>query len=166
VFWASESVTGYYWDVPNGDILGNFAHMRNEGSKPFILSPHLSDVPHLTMAHYIGDRGRNLWDARVGLPPDSLAGFAAAAREKGMYVSLLNAYRSPEGVRIAAVAWENKLGYDWDFKSDMTTQEYENELKRRKGEGFRPVAVTSYADPANPRYAASWVRYCYHPKPR
>jgi hypothetical protein len=42
---------------------------------------------------------------------------------------------------------------------DMPLAAYKKELAEQKKRGLMPLALTSYGDEANVRYAAIWVRY-------
>ncbi|MBX9628341.1 MAG: hypothetical protein K2X82_31365, partial [Gemmataceae bacterium] len=155
--------TLWYRPVLNEDVVGHLEGMRRQGCKPVMLSPHPDPGPHTTVVHWVGDGSRNRWRAEVDLPADRLPAWANAARADRLFVSIVEAYRNERGeTRFGAVAWENPEGLDSAFEADLRTAEYEAKVAAYRRDGLRPVSVTSYGDPADPLYAAAWVRYVAH----
>jgi serine/threonine protein kinase len=158
--WVRDPLPRAYWAHPNRTLDGHMAEHRKQGFKPDLFLPCQRPNPAAFNIHWMADSGRNKWRAEADLQREQLSRFSDEARANDLFVSLITGYQDEKGnTRFGMVAWENPAGLDWAFKLDLTTAEYETELSRRKKDGLRPVAVTSYGDVANPRYAASWVRY-------
>lgn len=156
------------WVSPNSEFATKCVPQnRTAGCKPYHLRPFVRSNSGKTVSFWMGDHGHKNWRAEAGLTQSQTRGFTAESRAKKRYVSLVTAYRDDSAnLRFGVIAWENPQDRDWEYLGEMTTAAYEAELVRRKKDGFRPVSVTSYGDPADPRYAASWVRYCYNPPGR
>jgi hypothetical protein len=57
------------------------------------------------------------------------------------------------------VVVDNHDNVDWHFRLDMSRGDYQEESAEQKRRGLFPLAVTSYGEDADVRYAAVWVRY-------
>ncbi len=164
-FFVKDSLNWFHWVRPWEEQVKVTEEQRGAGAKPLFSLPTCADAPHLMEVFFGPAGGRTNWRADFNLAPDSLDEYANDVRQTGRYICDLRARKDEnDQLRFVAFAWENPKGYDWDFKFDMTTREYEAELVRRKVEGFRPTTVTSYGDPADPKYAAAWIRYFDLPK--
>jgi hypothetical protein len=100
------------------------------------------------------------WQAAQLLTIETLREFAELSRQEKRFLFQIRGEQTEDNqLRFYAIALDNPDKLEWDYQFDMSATEYEAQLIRRKALGFRPTTVTSYGDPAAPKYAAAWIRY-------
>ena len=66
---------------------------------------------------------------------------------------------SPFRLYFMLVGVDNSDQVDWRFRMDMTLPQYHEESAAQKRDRLFPLAIASYGNDADVRYAAIWVRY-------
>ena len=72
---------------------------------------------------------------------------------------VLAPYWDGERFLFMLVVRDNPEHVDWRLQIDMSRQEFAGTSTVEKDHGLFPLAITSYGDEADVRYAALWVRY-------
>jgi hypothetical protein len=152
----------YYW--MGGIKVADLAKISKEWQatdklKPYHFSPDQSADGDLHL-HTMSEFGRDKWRTEPALPRDKLAAYAAECDKAGLYLHRVIAHLDAAGsLRFGVIAWENPDGRKTLFRMDMDRADFLKELAAQKRAGLFPVTVASYGDPADSRYAASWVRF-------
>lgn len=100
------------------------------------------------------------WKAFYALSPDELIATMRSYELKAWRPDVIAPDWDGRHLRFMLVAVDNRDGVDWRFRMDMRLKQYEQESAKQKAGGLFPLAVVSYGDDADVKYAAIWVRYC------
>jgi serine/threonine protein kinase/WD40 repeat protein len=104
------------------------------------------------------DAGRK-WKIAHALSADQLLSTVASCSGDGWRPDVLAPYVDGGRLLFMLVTVDNHDAVDWQFRMDMSLQEYRAESAEQKRQGLFPLALVSYKDNADARYAAIWVRY-------
>jgi hypothetical protein len=99
------------------------------------------------------------WEFVPELTPSELAARLADTRTRGWRPDALGQFGSGPDRTFALSVVPNPSGLEWEFRADLTTDEYQAELAQQKAAGRRPLAVASAGNGAAVRYTAAWVEY-------
>lgn len=86
-------------------------------------------------------------------------------KREGWRPSILQAHAGSQQPFYAAVFRENSNGFSWDYSSDLTVNQFEQELEKRKKMGFYPAGLASYMSDGEPKYVVIWSELAISPIP-
>jgi len=158
MLWAGDHPQGYLWLGTQAQVMGKVEELRVKGNRPFALDVAAAGEGRLFTAFGIMEPAIK-WEALQGLNRDDVLAAADKSRQEGRRPDVLAPYWDGERFVFLLVVRDNPEPIDWALRMDMTAQEYRKESARQKERGLFPLAVPSYGDEANVRYAAIWVRY-------
>jgi hypothetical protein len=98
------------------------------------------------------------WLERHHLTAAELRALLDDRKQQGWRPHHLYAYPTEEGPRFLTILVDDADGQESAAELGLSASEYEAELARRKGAGFRPHAVAAYLDRDLTRYAVIWTR--------
>jgi hypothetical protein len=104
------------------------------------------------------DQGR-AWKPYYVLAADDLITTVRSNEEKGWRPDVIAPDWDGRHLRFMLVAVDNRDGPDWRLRVDMRLAQYKEESAKQRSAGLLPLALTSYGDGTDVRYAAIWVRY-------
>lgn len=134
--------------------------LKAGNARPILIVPRLAREGGVRLTNSIGAHQKSNWQAAQLLTIDTLREFAELSRQEKRFLFQIRGEQTEDNqLRFYAIALDNPDNLDWDYQFDMSATDYEAQLIRRKALGFRPTTVTSYGDPAAPKYAAAWIRY-------
>lgn len=96
------------------------------------------------------------WELSSGLTLKELQATATAVRERRWRITHLAAYDQGQGVRFFAVIADNRNNLAWDCQGGLSEEQYAKALKDNS-DRLHPIAVGSYRDGGEWRYAALWT---------
>lgn len=161
--WLKKDRLWYIW-TNTEDSLEEIVHRikeeaENEAMRPICLDAWSAGT-HRNY-RYIGavDAGRR-WKPYYTLSPEELLATVERCRRQGWRPDVLSAHWG-DGARprFMLVQVDNDDQVDWRFRMDMSLAEYKKESAGQKRQGLFPLALTSYGNDGDVRYAAVWVRY-------
>jgi serine/threonine protein kinase len=131
-------------------------HFTANATRPVSLEwPAVHDAPtYLSLAADDQDRKCEvLWT----LTAERLARTTELFKLKNWRPDVIAPHRDDGQLRFDLVAIDNKDGPDWRFQMDMSRHHYRAESIRQRKRGWLPIALISYGDDADEKYAAIWV---------
>jgi serine/threonine-protein kinase len=156
--WVKDNLGFAYWSLPRDDFLARMALHKAEGLRPTHLDALMLPEGLRYRVVLISGQLRE-WKAFYALKPEDLLATVAFYRGKGWRPDVLAPYWEDERLRFMLVVVDNSDGVDWRFRTDMSLPQYQEESAEQKRQGLFPLALTSYGEEADVRYAAIWVRY-------
>jgi tRNA A-37 threonylcarbamoyl transferase component Bud32 len=157
-FWLQDEQKWYAWVGPLTFVTNKVAEEKKSGWRPFFFEAVRTGDRGLYRALGAPDQGLQ-WEPYYTLGPEELLSAAKFGKLRGQRPDALTAYWDGERFRFILVLLENRDHIDWRLRTDMTLAEYKKESSEQKRQGLLPLALTSYGDEVNVRYAAVWVRY-------
>jgi serine/threonine protein kinase len=154
--------TDYFWYTIGeySNFEQQMGDLKSRDFRPIMIAPKLSRERGVRMTNSICAYQKTNWQAAQLLTIETLREFAELSRQEKRFLFQIRGEQTEDNqLRFYAIALDNPDNLDWDYQFDMSAKEYEAQLIRRKALGFRPTTVTSYGDPAAPKYAAAWIRY-------
>jgi serine/threonine protein kinase len=128
-----------------------------EGWRPLCLDEVINGGD-LSYATFQAPDDRLKYEIHYTLSRAELIEKAEHYRNQNWRPDVLSAHWDGNHFRFMLVTVNNRDRVDWTLRTDMTKQEYRKESDEQKGQGRFPLAITSYGDEVNVRYAAVWVR--------
>ena len=164
LLWAKNEAE-YKWGIAPATFAAVIEQLRagrGEGFRPhhFSVNAHTSPVTIIPITVSIQDR---LWDVEYNLTADELLTSVKSFRARGWRPDVLTPYYENGRLRFLLVAVGNEDGpCDWRFRMEMSTDQFKQESVEQRDRGLFPLAIASYGNDADVRYAAIWVR-CREP---
>jgi tRNA A-37 threonylcarbamoyl transferase component Bud32 len=159
LLWLQEEQRWYAWLGNMNFITNKVAEEKKLGMRPIFFEAAWAGDHGLYRAVGAPDQGLS-WEPFYTLGGEELLSAVEFGKRKGQRPDALSAYWDGGRFRFLLVLLENRDRVDWRLQTDMTLAEYRKESSAQKRQGLLPLALTSYGDEANVRYAAVWVRYC------
>jgi len=78
--------------------------------------------------------------------------------DKGYRLLDMECYTINGALRYAGIWVENKEGYAWSSKRNLTSDQYGTYFQEQKNKGFRLIDMEAYSTDHGTRYAAIWVK--------
>jgi hypothetical protein len=156
--WLRDNEKWYMHWGALADMTGIVAARKKEGFRAFFFETVWAGDRALCWA--VGARDQGLaWEPYYTLGAGEVVSSAEFGKLKRLRPDALTAYWDGERFRFILVLLENRDRLDWRLQTDMTLSAYKKESSEQKRQGLLPLAVTSYGDETDVRYAAVWVRY-------
>jgi len=131
---------------------------KDDGCRPaFLDGLAVADGP-LYFSIQPEDQGRK-WEALIRVAPDELLPIVEFYQRKGWRPDVLAPHWEGDRLYFMLVGVDNSDQVDWRFRMDMTLPQYHEESAAQKRDRLFPLAIASYGNDADVRYAAIWVRY-------
>jgi tRNA A-37 threonylcarbamoyl transferase component Bud32 len=155
--WTGEH-GGYHWIGSLDNIRDKAEEEKANGSRPYAVDGAAWGDDH--WYHVFGGADQGVaWKWFDGLTPQAVLSTVGDYRERGWRPDVLAPYWDGERFVFCLVVRDNPEHVDWRLQLDMTRAECAAVTANQKEQGLFPLAITSYGDEADVRYAALWVRY-------
>ncbi len=163
LLWIKDDVATR-WGVAPGTVNAVFDLVkkgRGEGFRPhhFDVDAQNDAVTIIPFTAMVQDR---LWEAEHSLSVDELLATVKSYKDRGWRPDVLTPYYDNGRLRFLLVAVGNDDGPDWRFRMEMSPDQYQQESAEQRDRGLFPLAIASYGNNADVRYAAVWAR-CREP---
>jgi hypothetical protein len=146
------------WQARHGlstaDYQDTFDELTGGGYRPLDVSGYdAGGMAGYTAIWRRGDVGP--WVARHGVNAAEFQTVFDQLGPLGYRPLAVSGYDVGGAVRFAGI-WERREGPAWVARHGLSSQEYQDQFDQLTASGYRPVAVSGYADGGEPRYAAIW----------
>jgi hypothetical protein len=146
------------WFGPLGQVTGQIAKEKAAGFRLCYLEAFSSSAELIYDSILVADPTR-AWKPFYTLGSDELVTTIRSYEEKGWRPDVIAPDWDGRHLRFMLVAVDNRDGVDWRFRMDMRLKQYQEESGKQQAAGLFPLALVSYGDDADVKYAAIWVRY-------
>lgn len=156
-----ENVEGRDWQSRINMTEQEFTDLRNKyegelGYRLFDLEIYIDDYAlPVFAAIWVGNNEGFSWDARYGLTRGEYEEYFDQQTALGRRLIDFEAYVASDGVRYAAIWYDNPVSTNWLHAYDLTRTEYEQLAAERNAE-YRIIDFESYQTTAEDLYAAVW----------
>jgi serine/threonine protein kinase len=99
------------------------------------------------------------WKIYYTLSADELLATIVYCRDQGWRPDVLTPHWYEGELRFILVVVDNHEETSWRFRMDMSLPEYRTESAEQKRHGYLPLALVSYKNNTDARYAAVWVPF-------
>ncbi|MEW4531376.1 bifunctional serine/threonine-protein kinase/formylglycine-generating enzyme family protein [Maioricimonas sp. JC845] len=153
--WRRAGARFATWNIHRKDLLDAVNKSKLDGWLPMSLDfaesgnvRNSAFVQHL----YPGVGNQSLIDLTVDEFRDSVAAF----RDRNWRLHVFQMRAGTAEPRLCCVFRENLDAVDWEVSFDLTQQQYEQELSRRRPAGWYPRCTGSYVSDGIAKYVVSW----------
>ncbi len=95
------------------------------------------------------------WLARHGMSAGDYQQQFNTQRANGFHPVMVNGYPTARGIQYAAI-WEQGDSLPWQARHSQSPEAYQQNVTELRYQGYRPVAISGFADPNGAQYAALW----------
>jgi hypothetical protein len=156
VLWTREGAF-LHWFGSLDFITGKVEEGRAGRWRPLSLSGARSPGDEWIYSAQLGPDEGLAWEARYALGRKELETLLTQERTRGFRPDVLTCYWDGKAIRFMTVMVDNRAKADWDVQLDLLPAAYERALAEQQQRGLRPIAVASYLEGAETRYAAVWL---------
>jgi hypothetical protein len=146
------------WFGPQAAVSGHIATDKAAGFRLCYLEAFTASPEPIYDSILVADPSR-AWKPFYTLGRDELVTTLRSYEEKGWRPDVIAPDWDSRHLRFMLVAVDNRDGVDWRFRMDMRRAQYQQESVKQRTAGLFPLALVSYGDDADVKYAAIWVRY-------
>jgi hypothetical protein len=146
------------WFGPQAYVTGQIGKQKAAGFRLCYLEAFSASAGPIYDSILVADESR-AWKPFYALSPDELVTTVRSYEEKGWRPDVIAPDWDGRHLSFMLVAVDNRDGVDWRFRMDMRRAQYQEESSKQRTAGLFPLALVSYGDDADVRYAAIWVRY-------
>ncbi|MEO1043504.1 MAG: serine hydrolase [Pseudomonadota bacterium] len=131
---------------------------RDQGYRPLDIETWGTGSRRRWAGIWVENRENLRWASNRGLTHEAYGAQFAQRSQDGFKLVDMEAYRTSEGMRYAAIWVENRDNRPWAQLRNMTRLRYQQEVDSRSARGFSVVDYEAYDTPSGLRYAAIWER--------
>jgi CubicO group peptidase (beta-lactamase class C family) len=96
------------------------------------------------------------WSSHRGLDSDAYGKLFNEKTQAGFRLADMEVYNTTDGLRYAAIWYQNTDNRSWAQLRGMTREKYQEEVDKRSAQGMHVVDFESYQTSGGQRYAAIW----------
>lgn len=145
-------------DMTSAQFAARWTELAAAGYRMHDFDSYLSGSTQL----YAGIWVRNVegwsWSSRRDMTGVQYADYFATQAAAGRRPVDIEVYQTVNGLRYAAIWYQNAGNVPWSQLRDMTRTTYQSQLKIKSTAGYRPIDFESYMNGSTQLYAVIWER--------
>jgi serine/threonine protein kinase len=157
--WLQDGRRGYEWTKEVLPFIVDKINNDAEGRRPIFLDAPSSATDSRLYRTIGAGAEAHKWKIYYTLSANELLAAIAYCGNEGWRPDVLTPHWYEGQLRFMLVIVDNHEAMGWRFRMDMSKQEYRADSAEQKRQGYLPLALLSYKDNADVRYAAVWVPY-------
>jgi serine/threonine protein kinase/tetratricopeptide (TPR) repeat protein len=158
--YVKDRLACVYWFGSENFVMEKSTFCRRYSDTPIIFGSSVKDIrgnQRFESYYHVGAyHPCQEWEMHTNISSKDLSSKMKEYRDKNWRPHLLSSVAGIDPPRYNVVFRENRLGYKWDFKENMSDEEFRRERYIRK-EDSRPLVITSHMDNAKPLYNVVWM---------
>lgn len=131
---------------------------KNRGFRPLDVEAYQNGRQLRWAGIWVENKERLAWSSHRGLTGDAYGKLFQEKVEAGFRLADMEVYNTSDGLRYAAIWYENTDNRPWAQLRGMTRERYQQEVDARNRQGMQVVDYESYQTSNGQRYAAIWER--------
>ncbi len=145
--WRNLSSSGYH---------DKWVYYRDRGYRPLDVEGYRSGSTTQYAGIWVENREGLSWYSYRDLTGSQYATHFDDKAARGYRLVDMEAYQTSNGLRYAAIWYENRDGIGWAQYRDMSRTTYQQRIDEFAGKGYRVIDFESYTVGGTQRYAAIW----------
>jgi len=143
-------------DMTNAQYRKRWAEYRDRGFRPTDVEAYQVGNKMRYAGIWVENRENIQWSSWRNMKSKKYGQRFKEMSDKGYMLVDMEAYKTPNGTRYAAIWYKNTRNIAWAQLRNLTRERYQREVDSRSATGFRMVDFERYKVGSKTRYAAIW----------